>query len=278
MNFNITGNYTDLYEITMGEVYFREGRGDTPACFDYFYRKAPFKGGYVVLAGLSDVLDALTDLRFTAEDVDFLRGLGFDDGYLGWLSRFRFRGAIYSAPEGEVVFPGCPILRVEGTLLETQLVETLLLNILNFESLIATKASRMRYVAGKAVLSDFGLRRAHGPGGILATRAAVIGGFDNTSNVDAAQRYHIPVSGTMAHSFVESYESELAAFRAFAQAQPGNCTFLVDTYDTLHSGVPNAIAVVREMNLAAAAIRLDSGDLAYLSREARRLLDAAGLT
>ncbi|MDP4256347.1 MAG: nicotinate phosphoribosyltransferase, partial [Bacteroidota bacterium] len=228
-----------------------------------------------------DLLDVLTDLRFTAEDIRFLKELKFDDRYLAFLESFRFHGTVYSAKEGEVVFPGCPILRVEGTLLETQLVETLLLNLLNFESLIATKASRIRYVAGDRVLSEFGLRRAHGPGGVLAARAAFIGGFNSTSDVYAAQRYDITAAGTMAHSFVESYDSELEAFRAFARVQPDSCIFLLDTYDTLKSGIPNAIAVAKEMEVRgqrAAGVRLDSGDLAYLARQARRMLDDAGLS
>lgn len=280
LSFPITGSYTDLYEITMGEVYFLEDRVTIPAVFDYFFRKIPFNGGYVVFAGLDTVLDALTDLRFTEEDIRFLKEQHVDHRYLDFLERFEFHGTIWSAAEGEVIFPNCPILRVEGTLFETQLVETVLLNFLNFESLIATKASRMREVAGSRILSDFGLRRAHGPGAILAARAAIIGGFDNTSNVAAAQRFGIKAVGTMAHSFVESYGSELEAFRAFARSSPDNCTFLVDTYDTLNSGIPNAITVAKEMETQgrhAAGVRLDSGDLAWLARATRRLLDEAGL-
>lgn len=280
VSFSISGTYTDLYEIAMGQAYFLEGREAIPACFDYFFRKIPANGGYVVFAGLEDVLAALEELSFTAEDLRFLRELGFDPRYLSFLERFRFGAAMYSMREGEVIFPGEPLLRLEGTLFETQLVETLLLNFLNFESLIATKASRMRYVAGDRMLSDFGLRRAHGPGGVVATRAAVIGGFNSTSNVYAAERYGITASGTMAHSFVASYDSELEAFRAFARTQPENCIFLADTYDTLRSGIPNAVIVAREMEARgqqALGVRLDSGDLAYLSKEVRRLLNEAGL-
>jgi nicotinate phosphoribosyltransferase len=281
VSFTLSGNYTDLYEITMGEVYFVEGRDGIPACFDYFFRKIPAKGGYVLFAGLGDLLDALENLRFTAEDIAFLKELKFDPRYLAFLERFRFRGTVHSVHEGEVIFPGSPVVRVEGTLFETQLVETMLLNLLNFESLIATKASRIRYVAGDRVLSDFGLRRAHGPAAVLASKAAIIGGFDSTSNVFAAQRYGIKVSGTMAHSFVESYDSEPEAFRAFARDQPDNCTFLADTYDTLKSGIPHAITVAKEMEARgqrASGVRLDSGDLAYLARQARRMLDEAGLS
>jgi nicotinate phosphoribosyltransferase len=276
----ITANYTDLYELTMGEIYFRKGRKDSPACFDYFFRKIPNGGGYVLFAGLQDLLPVLEGLHFTAPDIAFLRGLGFPPDYLRFLEQFRFRGTIHAAREGEPVFPNCPILRVEGNLFETQLVETLLLNLLNFESLVATKASRMRLVAGDRILSDFGLRRAHGPGGVLAAKAAAVGGFNSTSDVYAAELYGLEVAGTMAHSFIESYDSELEAFRAFAETRPDQCIFLVDTYDTLRSGVPHAITVAKEMEAAghrALGIRLDSGDLAWLSKTARAMLDEAGL-
>ncbi len=281
VSFSISGNYTDLYELTMGEVYFLEGKKDDPACFDYFFRNTPNGGGYVLFAGLHDLLEVLETLHFTEADIAFLRKLHFRPSYIDFLQGFQFRGSVYSVPEGEVVFPNSPILRVEGTLFETQLVETLLLNLLNFESLIATKASRMRHVAGKRILSDFGLRRAHGPGGVLAARAAIAGGFDSTSNVCAAGLYDIDAAGTMAHSFVESYDSELEAFRAFARSRPDQCIFLVDTYNTLQSGLPNAITAAREMEKQgwrAAGIRLDSGDLAWLSKNARILLDKEGLS
>jgi nicotinate phosphoribosyltransferase len=281
LSYTISGSYTDLYQLTMGEVYFLQDRKDVPACFDYFFRKVPNHGGYVVFAGLEDLLTILEDLHFTDEDIAFFRELKFDDRYIEFLKQFRFRGNVYSVTEGEIVFPNCPVLRVEGDQFEAQLVETLLLNILNFESLVATKASRMRHVAGKRHLSDFGLRRAHGPGGILAARAAIIGGFDSTSDVYAARIYDIDTAGTMAHSFVESYDSELEAFRAFAESRPQNCIFLVDTYDTLQSGVPNAIIVAKEMEKTgrqALGIRLDSGDLAWLSKAARHMLDDAGLS
>jgi len=280
LTYSITGNYTDLYEITMGEVYFKERRQDLTASFDYFFRKLPFGGGYVLFAGLHELLGVLEDLHFTPEDIAFLRDRGFDAAYLGSLQRFRFGGDVYSVPEGEVIFPGCPVLRVEGTLFETQLVETVLLNLLNFQSLIATKASRVRQVAGDRILSDFGLRRAQGAGGMAASRAAIIGGFNSTSNVAAADKYGIPASGTMAHSFIESYGSELEAFRAYARSQPSNSIFLVDTYDTLNSGVPNAIKVAKEMETQgskAIGVRLDSGDLAWLSGRVRRIMDEAGL-
>ncbi len=281
LSFTITGNYTDLYEIAMGEVYFREGRESSPACFDYFFRKIPNKGGYVLFAGLNDLLHILEDLHFTDDDIAFLSKLNFNPSYIDNLKKFQFRGNVYSVMEGETVFPNCPVLRIEGSLFEAQLVESLVLNILNFESLIATKASRMRYAAGNRILSDFGLRRAHGPGSILAARAAMVGGFNSTSNVYAAERYGLEAAGTMAHSYIESYDSELEAFRAFARCRPSNCIFLVDTYDTIYSGVPNAITVAKEMEKTgyqAAGIRLDSGDLAWLAKKSRTMLNKAGLS
>ena len=281
LSFTISGNYTDLYELAMGEVYFLEGRKDNPVCFDYFFRKNPNQSGYVLFAGLHDLLNALDCLHFTPEDITFLRKLNFHPSYINYLEGFQFRGSVYSAREGEVVFPNSPLLRVEGNQFEAQLVETVVLNILNFESLIATKASHMRHIAGNRILSDFGLRRAHGPGGILAARAAIVGDFNSTSNVYAAGLYDLEASGTMAHSFVESYDSEIEAFRAFARSRPEQCIFLVDTYNTIESGVPNAIIVATEMEkkgYKAAGIRLDSGDLAYLAKVTRRMLDEAGLT
>ncbi len=282
LSFTISGTYTDLYEITMGEVYFLEGRKDIPVCFDYFFRGIPNKGGYVMFAGLNELLNVLETLQFTDDDIQFLREeLKFHSSYIDFLKGFQFHGTVFSVLEGEVVFPNCPLVRIQGTQFEAQLIETLLLNILNFESLIATKASRIRYIAGNKLLSDFGFRRAHGPGAMLAARAAIVGGFQTTSNVYAALMYGIETAGTMAHSFVECYDSELDAFRAFARFHPLNCIFLVDTFDTLHSGVPNAIKVAKEMESSghrAAGIRLDSGDLAYLAKHARTMLNEAGLS
>ena len=280
LSFSITGNYTDLYEITMAETYFLAGKKNDTACFDYFFRKVPSKGGYVVFAGLHDLLDILKDLHFTDEDIYFLKQLKFHDAFIDYLKGFHFNCEVCACAEGEIIFPNCLSLRVEGNIIEAQLIETLLLNIVNFESLIATKASRMKYVAGESILSDFGLRRAQGLGGMLATKASFIGGFQSTSNVSAAQRYGLTAVGTMAHSFIESYDSELEAFRCFANSRPDDCIFLADTYDTLKSGIPNAIIVAKEMEekgRKAEGIRLDSGDLAYLSRKARKMLDEAGL-
>lgn len=281
MDFTLSGSYTDLYQIAMGQAYYLNGHHDQAVTFDYFFRKTPYHGSYVIFAGLSELLETLQSLRFTTEDLRYLEEQGFDAGYLEMLKNFRFNGTIYSVKEGEVVFPNAPILRVEGAMLEVQLIETMLLNILNFQSLIATKASRVRLVAGETTLSEFGLRRAQGFGATQASRAAYIGGFDSTSNVYAAKKYNIPSAGTMAHSFVQMYDDELTAFRQFAKANPTDCVLLVDTYNTLNSGIPNAIKVAQEMeadNQQLVGIRLDSGDLSYFSRKARQLLDAAGLS
>jgi nicotinate phosphoribosyltransferase len=276
----ITGTYTDLYQLTMGQVYFLQGSSRHEAVFDYFFRKLPFNGGYVVFAGLDTLLTTLQDLRFTPEDLEYLRKIGLNEDFLTHLKDFRFEGTIYAVKEGEIVFPNQPVVRVQGTMLEAQIVETLLLNILNYQSLVATRAARIRWVAPDRVLSDFGLRRAQGMGGYHAARAAMVGGFDSTSNVKAGLDFGIPTVGTMAHAFIESYEDELTAFRDFAAKRSSACVLLVDTYDTLRSGIPNAITVAKEMETRGqqlAGIRLDSGDLAYLSTRARQMLDDAGL-
>jgi nicotinate phosphoribosyltransferase len=277
---DITATYTDHYELTMGQAYFLNGRKDQHAVFDYFFRKNPFSGGYAVFAGLLDLLKILENFRFDKEDNDFLRAQGFHPDYLAYLRDFRFKGTVYSPPEGDLMFPTRPVLRVEGTLIETQIIETVLLNMINFQSLIATKASRMRLAAKDGTLIDFGLRRAQGLGGYHAGRAAFIGGFDATSNARAARDYNLRASGTMAHAYIQSHDNELAAFRSFAAARPDECVLLVDTYDTLQSGVPNAITVAKEMEnkgLRLKGIRLDSGDLAYLSKRSRAMLDDSGL-
>lgn len=275
-----TATYTDLYQLTMAQVYFQKGQKDNTAIFDYFFRKHPFEGGYTLFAGLDNLLEILENLYFSEEDLQFLKKQGFDDDFLDHLSEFSFSGNVYSSCEGDVVFPTRPVLQVEANFIEAQIIETLLLNVLNYQSLIATKASRMRATAGDGKLVDFGLRRAHGPGAYYASRAAYIGGFDATSNVKAGSDFGIAVSGTMAHSFVQSYDSELEAFRDFADVRTDDCVLLVDTYDTLKSGVPNAIKVGLEMKDRGEqlkGIRLDSGDLAYLSKESRKMLDDAGL-
>ncbi len=283
LNTNITrfsALYTDMYQLTMGQAYFTENRHMVTAGFDYFFRKLPFDGGYVVFAGLADLLAALQEFRFDSSDVDYLHKVGFNSDYLEYLRGFSFNGSVYGMTEGEIVFPVEPVLRVEGGLLETQLVETILLNLLNFQSLIATKANRVKHSAGNRLLTDFGLRRAQGTGSIHAGRAAIIGGFDHTSNMYAARIHNIQPGGTMAHSYIESHNSELEAFRAYAKTFPDNCVLLVDTYNTLKSGLPNAVKVGKELaenGHKLAGVRLDSGDLAYLSKKARTMLDEAGL-
>ena len=277
---DFSGTYTDQYQLTMGQVYFKKGEAEQPAVFDYFFRKLPFNGGFAIFAGLETLLDILEDFRFTEEDLEFLRTQDFDKDYIDYLKKFRFRGKIYSMKEGDVVFPGAPVVRVEANIIEAQIIETLLLNILNFQTLIATKATRMFLEAKGRTLIDFGLRRAQGLGGYHASRAAVIGGFEATSNTRAGRDFGFPVSGTMAHSFIQSYEDEFKAFRDFAETHPKNAILLVDTYDTLKSGVPNAIKVGKEMESRGhklKGIRLDSGDLAYLARRSRKMLDEAGL-
>ena len=275
-----TGTYTDLYQLTMAQVYYLHGRHTHQAAFDYFFRKLPFEGGYAIFAGLGDLLEVLEKLHFDQRDLEFLEEQGFDPGFIKYLEHFRFTGTIYSVGEGDVVFPTHPILRVEADLIEAQVIETLALNILNFQTLVATKASRMRLVAGNRTLVDFGLRRAQGVGGHYASRAAMIGGFEGTSNVRVGRDFDIPVSGTMAHSFIQGYDDELSAFRDFAESRPHDCVLLVDTYNTLKSGLPNAIQVGKEMEARGhrlKGIRLDSGDLAYLSKKARHMLDTEGL-
>ncbi|MEO5788678.1 nicotinate phosphoribosyltransferase [Gelidibacter sp.] len=275
----ITAAYTDLYQLTMAQVYFNT-KPDGLAVFDYYYRNNPFDGGYAIFAGLEDILNIFETLKFSSSDITYLETHGFEQDFLDYLRDFSFKGTIISSKEGDVVFPNRPILQVEANIIEAQIIETLLLNILNFQTLIATKASRIRYSAKNEVLLDMGLRRAHATGGYYASRAAAIGGFDSTSNVKAAEDYNIPSSGTMAHSFIQSYDDELRAFRDFAKYRPKNCVFLVDTYNTLKSGLPNAIIVAKEMESRGEqllGVRLDSGDLAYLSKKTRKILDDANL-
>ncbi|WP_299395183.1 nicotinate phosphoribosyltransferase [uncultured Gelidibacter sp.] len=275
----ITAAYTDLYQLTMAQVYFKT-KPDGRAVFDYYYRHNPFNGGYAIFAGLENVLDVLETLKFADSDLAFLEQHGFEKEFLDYLKDFRFNGNIRSSQEGDVVFPNRPILQVEANIIEAQVIETMLLNLLNFQTLIATKANRIRHSAKEAVLLDMGLRRAHATGGYYASRAAVIGGFDGTSNVKAAEDFNISVSGTMAHSFIQSYGDELQAFRDFAKVRPKNCVLLIDTYNTLRSGLPNAITVAKEMEREGEkllGVRLDSGDLAYLAKQTRKILDEADL-
>lgn len=277
---HINGLYTDFYELSMAQGYFYTGKLKDKAVFDYFFRTNPFHGGFLVFAGLADFLEQLQYFKYDEEALTFLGKQGLKSEFLDYLRRFSFKGKILSVREGELVFPNEPIVRIEADIIEAQLIETLLLNILNFQSLIATKAFRIKLAANGKNFTDFGLRRSHGFGGLQASRAAIIGGASSTSNVQAGFMYNLPVSGTMAHSWVQSFDHELTAFRAYAEINPKYSVLLVDTFDTLRSGVPNAIIVAKEMKQSGerlAGIRLDSGDLAYLSKKARKMLDKEGL-
>ena len=275
---------TDLYELTMMQGYYEQKQNEI-VVFDVFFRQNPCNNGYSVCAGLAQVIDYIKNLNFTYEDVDYLRSLGiFNEAFLNYLSGFHFTGDIYAIPEGTVVFPKEPLLKVVAPIMEAQLVETAILNIINHQSLIATKTSRIVFAANGGGIMEFGLRRAQGPdAGLYGARAAMIGGCVGTSNVLAGQLFDVPVMGTHAHSWIMSFPDEYTAFKYYAELYPENCTLLVDTYDTLKSGVPNAIRVFQEFKDAGKefkkyGIRLDSGDLAYLSKEARKMLDAAGFT
>ena len=274
---------TDLYELTMMQGYFLNGNNDT-VVFDMFYRTNPSGSAYAITCGLAQVIDYVKNLSFSYDDIDYLRSLHiFREDFLSYLAGFHFSGDIYAIPEGTVVFPKEPLIKVIAPIMEAQLVETAILNIVNHQSLIATKASRVDYAAGGGVM-EFGLRRAQGPdAGTLGARAAVIGGCTGTSNVLAGELFGIPVQGTHAHSWIMSFPDEYTAFKTYADMYPDACILLVDTYDTLKSGVPNAIRVFEEMRSRDIhpklyGIRLDSGDLAYLSKKARAMLDEAGFT
>ncbi|MCR5251917.1 MAG: nicotinate phosphoribosyltransferase [Lachnospiraceae bacterium] len=273
----------DLYELTMANGYFLQEDQKRRVAFDVFYRKNPDNGGFAVFAGLEQILQYLEGLHFGQDDVDYLRSLNmFDDRFLDYLLDFKFTGDVYAFPEGTVMYPGEPLITVVADLVQAQIIETELLAQINHQSLVATKACRIVRAAGGRAVSDFGARRAHNnDAAIYGARACYIGGVNGTATVSAGQDFDIPVSGTMAHSWVMFYRDELTAFRKFAEIYPNNCILLVDTYDVLKSGVPNAIRVFEEMQdkgitSANFGIRLDSGDLAYLSRKARRMLDEAG--
>lgn len=274
---------TDYYQLTMMAGYLKEGRADQRVCFEYFFRNLPPDTGFVVAAGLSPFLDYLEHLEFRDDDIEYLRSLGnFGEDFLEHLRGFRPECTVRAVPEGTLVFPREPIVQIEGPLFEAQLLETALLNFLNYQSLIATKASRVSLAADGEPVFEMGLRRAHGAdGGLSGSRAAYIGGCSSTSNVLAGKTYGIPVSGTHAHSWVMSYPTEVEAFRAFATLYPKNTVLLVDTYDTVESGIPNAIRVFQERRAAGhdvrPAIRLDSGDLAKLSKVAHEMMTSAGL-
>ena len=271
---------TDLYQLTMMYGYFKHGMAVNEGVFDVFFRPKS-NITYAIAAGLQSVIDYINNLHFGPEDLAYLRSLDlFDEPFLAYLGELRFTGEIYAVPEGTVVFPYEPLVRVRAPILQAQLIETALLTFVNHQTLIATKASRVCYAAGGGAVLEFGLRRAQGAdAGIYGARAAVIGGCSSTSNVLAGEMFGIGVSGTHAHSWVMSFPDELSAFRAYADTFPKACLLLVDTYDTLRSGVPNAITVFRELRergYEPMGIRLDSGDLAYLSKRARVMLDEAG--
>lgn len=272
---------TDLYELTMMQGYFFE-RKNFEVVFDMYYRYQPFKGGYSTFAGLKPLAEAILNFGFNEDDIMYLEKLKlFKKEFLDFLLKFKFSGDIYSVEEGEIIFPKEPLIRVHGNILEAQIIETLLLNIINFQTLIATKAARISEAAkGKAII-EFGARRAQGIDGALsATRAAFIGGAAASSNVLAGKLFNIPVKGTMAHSWVMAFNSELEAFKKYAKYYPENTILLIDTYDTLKKGIPNAIKVFRKLKASGIknfGIRLDSGDLEYLSKESRFFLDKAGL-
>ncbi|MBN1652236.1 MAG: nicotinate phosphoribosyltransferase [Deltaproteobacteria bacterium] len=274
--------FNDFYELTMAQAYHKASIHRRYACFDYFFRRNPFKGGYTIFAGLEDLIRFIESFQFYSDDIDYLKSLGvFTDDFIQHLMKLRFTGDIYAPPEGTPVFPLEPVMRVQGPLEECQLLESVLLNTINFQSLIATKAARVCQEAGEDNVIEFGLRRAQGIDGALsASRAAYIGGCAATSNLLAGKRFAIPVRGTHAHSYVLAFESELAAFRRFAEDYPDNTVLLLDTYNVIESGLPNAIKVGLEMKQRGhllRGVRIDSGDLAYLSNVARTMLDDAGL-
>jgi nicotinate phosphoribosyltransferase len=276
---NISALFTDFYELTMAQGYWKKKK-NRRSVFEMFFRKHPFKGGYSIFAGLETLLEKLKTFTFSEDDIAYLRSLKFfDEGFLEYLKTFRFSGDLYAMDEGSVVFPQEPLLRVDGNFIECQIIEGLVLNIINFQSLIATKTARVYLASGKGGVMEFGLRRAQGPDGAMsASRAAIIGGAIGTSNTLAAKEFGVKAMGTMAHSWVMSFSNEEEAFRAYAELYPVHPVFLIDTYDTLKSGVINAIRVGREIveRGGSFGVRLDSGDIYYLSREVRRSLDEAG--
>lgn len=275
---------TDFYELTMMQGYFKNNSNEM-VIFDMFYRTNPSGSGYAICCGLEQVIEYIKNLHFSEEDIAYLRSLNmFSEEFLEYLSTFTFTGSIYAIPEGTVVFPMEPLVKVIAPIIEAQLVETAILTIINHQSLIATKASRVCFAAKGDGVMEFGLRRAQGPdAGTYGARAAVIGGCIGTSNVLCAKLFNVPALGTHAHSWIMSFEDELTAFRQYASLYPNNVTLLVDTYDTLRSGVPNAIKVFQELKETGKmpkkyGIRLDSGDLAYLSKKAKKMLDEAGFS
>ncbi|KOS64506.1 nicotinate phosphoribosyltransferase [Lysinibacillus agricola] len=273
--------HTDLYQINMVETYWNDGTQNRTAVFELYFRQLPFGNGYAIFAGLKKIMEFIKNFGFSTSDIQYLREEGkYSEEFLKYLQSLKFTGTISAMEEGELVFANEPILRIEAPLAEAQLIETPILNIVNYQTLIATKASRIKQVIGKDMAMEFGTRRAHEfDAAIWGTRAAYIGGFSATSNVRAGKLFGIPVSGTHAHAMIQVYRDEYTAFTKYASTHK-DCVFLVDTYDTLRSGVPNAIRVAKEFGdkINFVGIRLDSGDLAYLSKKARKMLDAAGFT
>ena len=273
--------HTDLYQINMMQTYWELGRADLHAVFECYFREMPFNHGYAVFAGLERLVNYLENLTFNDSDIAYLRGLEvYPEGFLEYLQNFEFKATVRSAREGELVFANEPLIQVEGPLAHCQLVETALLNMVNFQTLIATKAARIKSVIGEDPLLEFGTRRAQElDAAVWGTRAAYIGGADATSNVRAGKIFGIPASGTHAHSLVQSYGNDYEAFMAYAKTHK-DCVFLVDTYDTLKSGVPSAIRVAKELGdkINFQGVRIDSGDMAYISKRVREQLDAAGFT
>lgn len=271
--------HTDAYELSMMQTYWKQGMGNRRAVFEAFFRKMPFSNGYAVYVGLDHIISYIKNLHFTASDIDYLKSTGqFDNDFLEYLRDFRFTGSLRSFEEGDFVFNHEPILQVDAPMIEAQLVETAILNILNYQIMIATKASRIRSVVGDQSVMEFGTRRAQElDASIWGTRAAYIGGFNATSNVRAGKLFGIPISGTHAHALVQAYMNDYDAFKAYAQTHH-DCVFLVDTFDTLKSGVPNAIKVAKEFGdkINFQGVRIDSGDMAYLSKRVRTMLDEAG--
>ena len=272
--------FTDFYSLTMAQGYWKNERKER-AVFEMFFRHQPFGGGYSIFAGLDTLLQKLSNFSFSGEDIEYLKGLGvFEDAFTDYLKTFKFNGTLWAMDEGTVIFPQEPVIRVEGNLIECQIIEGMLLNIINFQSLIATKTCRVWLASGKGQILEFGLRRAQGPDGATsASRAAFIGGACGTSNTFAGKTYGIPVMGTMAHSWIMSFDNEEDAFDAYAAQYPNRTIFLIDTYDTLKSGIHNAIKAGKKLTAQGKnfGVRLDSGDIHYLSVEVRRLLDSAGL-
>lgn len=272
---------TDFYEITMANGYFKNNFKDTIAYFDMFYRKVPDGGGFVIMAGVEQLVEYLANLKFTEEDIEYLRGKGFGEDFLSYLRDFKFACDVYAVPEGTPIFPGEPIVKVKGPVIQAQFIETMVLLCINHQSLIATKANRISRAADGRAVMEFGSRRAQGfDGAIYGARAAYIGGCAGTACTLSDEMFGVPALGTMAHSWVQLFDSETEAFEAYAKEYPDGCTLLVDTYNVLKSGVPHAIEtfdkILKPLGKRPKGIRIDSGDIAYLSRKARKMLDEAG--